>query len=75
MSEWYKHGVTKIPLKPCPFCGSNAIMLPQEQDPFGKYYSVHCEGVCKVRMNCYTKFKKQAALNWNYRHINGGQNG
>lgn len=58
--------ITKLKLKPCPFCGGQARMLPQSQEPFGKHYSVDCVE-CGVKMKIFTKFKKQAALTWNMR--------
>jgi len=52
----------KLNLLPCPFCGSSIIrMLPQE---YG--YSVNCED-CGAKKEVVTKYKRQAAFEWNMR--------
>ena len=53
-------------LKPCPFCGHKARILPQKTVLGKGWMLVRCEE-CPARMNVYTRFQKQCVAEWNYR--------
>lgn len=54
----------KIKLKPCPFCGGEAVMLGEEDG----MYQVICPN-CAANIDNYDYEKEVAAEKWNTRHI------
>lgn len=59
-------------LKPCPFCGGEAILSKK-----GSYYSIECDKcgcgtkLCGSYMYSNEKNRKEAAKRWNRRVNNG----
>ena len=60
-------------LKPCPICGSQAVVIPYDPPPdypeggrYGSYY-VQCKN-CKAH-TAVVHVKKNAVSEWNLRHI------
>jgi hypothetical protein len=51
-----------IKLKPCPFCGGDAEILPQ---PKG-WLMARCR-ICSAKVMEFTPYKKQIAVAWNLR--------
>jgi len=59
-------------LKPCPFCGNKARLVPQySEDGFGAQhifaYIVKCTG-CGAIKKSYDSLKRTALAAWNRRH-------
>ncbi len=53
-------------LKPCPFCGGEARVLPQQFSSI-KGYSIDCT-VCGARKNCFSEHEEQVIAEWNARY-------
>lgn len=61
--EYTKEVKTKIPLKPCPFCGKKAVMVI---DDLGQYV-VHCTSpFCAASLD-FVDTEEDAAKLWNRR--------
>lgn len=54
-------------LKPCPFCGGNAILVLEcYDDEFDKWYRVECENRCVMQCNS-SESEYEAIQTWNRR--------